>query len=134
MRLNPEQQKAVRSAPERPLLIVAGAGTGKTATLTQRVAFFIEQGIPPGAICAITFTNKAAKEMGHRIGSLTSHLKPKASYLHRPFIGTFPAFGAKILRRPAALLGRTPGFIIFDNHDSFSQIKKILKDLDKRKE
>jgi DNA helicase-2/ATP-dependent DNA helicase PcrA len=129
MQLNPEQQKAVKSAPERPLLIVAGAGTGKTATLTQRVSFFIEQGISPSAICAITFTNKAAKEMESRI-SASLRLKPKSA----PFIGTFHAFGARILRRHASFLGRTPGFIIFDNHDSFSQIKKILKDLDKRKE
>jgi DNA helicase-2/ATP-dependent DNA helicase PcrA len=132
-RLNPDQRKAATSAPEKPLLIVAGAGTGKTATLTQRVAHFIEEGIPSSAICAITFTNKAAKEMEERIAGI---LREKGS-LHKggkPFIGTFHAFGARILRKHAALLGRTPGFVIFDNHDSFSLIKKILKELDKKKE
>jgi DNA helicase-2/ATP-dependent DNA helicase PcrA len=132
-RLNQDQKKAVQSAPERPLLIVAGAGTGKTATLTQRVAFFIEEGIPGSAICAITFTNKAAREMEERITSL---LREKGDLRKggSPFIGTFHAFGARILRKHSNLLGRTPGFVIFDNHDSFSLIKKILKDLDKRKE
>ncbi len=141
--LNPDQERAVRAAPDKPLLIVAGAGTGKTATLTSRVAFLIKEGVPPASICAITFTNKAAREMEERIVSSFKFLAssedepPKTKNYPlktRPFIGTFHAFGARILRRHAALLGRTPGFVIFDDHDSFSLVKKILKDMDRRKE
>ncbi len=126
--LNPQQEEAA-TAGDGPLLIVAGAGTGKTKTLTQRLAHFIRRGIQPTRICAITFTNKAAREMvdrvrtiinGHDHGELTGHN-------HSPLIGTFHALGAKILREEARLLKRGPNFTIFDDHDSFSLIKKIIK-------
>ncbi len=146
--LNPHQERAVKSPPKQPLLIVAGAGTGKTRTLTERVLYFIEEGVPADQICAITFTNKAANEMKERIVKSISTkrqhereedspLKTRAHALGSrllPFIGTFHALGSRILRRHASLLGRTPSFVIFDDHDSFSLIKKILKDLDGRKE
>ena len=112
--LNPAQQSAAR-APVSPLLIVAGAGTGKTRTLTSRIAHLIDTGMPPEKICAITFTNKAAGEMKSRVGR------------DEPFIGTFHSLGARILRRECRILGRTPNFVIFDDHDSFDLVKKIVK-------
>lgn len=123
--------EAVQAPREKPLLIVAGAGTGKTRTLTSRVVSFIEEGVPPGEVCAITFTNKAAKEMEARIGNALGRSSGAGG---RPFIGTFHSLGARILRKYAGALGRTPNFVIFDDHDSFALIKKILKDLDRRKE
>lgn len=119
--LNPRQLEAVAHGPG-PLLIVAGAGSGKTRTLTQRLAHLIASGIPPARIVAITFTNKAADEMRSRIPSLTSHLAS-------PFIGTFHSFGARILRKEAKLLGRTSSFVIFDADDSLKVIKRVLNNL-----
>ena len=117
------QQKLAVEADQKPLLIVAGAGTGKTRTLTNRLSFLINRGIPPEKIIAITFTNKAAKEMEHRILSANPSLNPK------PFIGTFHSFGARVLREEAGLFGRSKDFFIFDSGDSFSLIKKILKEM-----
>ncbi len=142
MELN-TQQKAAVEAPRGPLLIVAGAGTGKTRTLTSRLMHFIEEGTKPQRICAITFTNKAAKEMAERISDLKN---PNSIRMTRknnsgrsdvfvdsgrgqPFIGTFHALGARILRKECRLLGRKPNFVIFDDHDSFDLIKKITKKL-----
>ncbi|MBM3256891.1 MAG: ATP-dependent DNA helicase PcrA [Candidatus Liptonbacteria bacterium] len=118
--LNPQQQRAVK-AENTPLLIVAGAGTGKTRTLTSRLMHLIEHGAPAHTICAVTFTNKAAKEMAERV-----HYNPKSG----GFIGTFHSLGANILRKEAKELGRTSHFTIFDDHDSLSVIKKVLKELD----
>jgi DNA helicase II / ATP-dependent DNA helicase PcrA len=105
-------QKEAAEADRAPLLIVAGAGTGKTKTLTSRIIHLIHTGIRPERICAITFTNKAAKEMARRTGSPES------------FIGTFHALGAKILRKECRHVGREPNFTIFDDHDSFELVKK----------
>ncbi len=112
--LNPAQ-KAAAKAPNGPLLIVAGAGTGKTRTLTSRILYLIQSGVAPERICAITFTNKAAKEMERRIAK------------SGPFIGTFHALGSRILRRESSLTGRGPNFTIFDDHDSFGLVKKAVK-------
>src|SRR5690349_6190265 len=112
--LNPAQEAAA-TAPVAPLLIVAGAGTGKTRTLTSRIVHLIEAGTLPDRICAITFTNKAAKEMANRVS------------IPGPFIGTFHALGARILRRECRAFGRTPNFTIFDDHDSFDLLKKVVK-------
>ncbi len=120
--LNIQQKRAVE-AEQTPLLIVAGAGTGKTKTLTSRLSFLINRGVPPEKIVAITFTNKAAKEMEHRI------LAKNPSLSLRPYIGTFHSFGARVLREEAGLFGRSKDFFIFDAGDSFSLIKKILKEL-----
>src|SRR6185295_15900741 len=117
--LNKAQEQAA-TAPRGPLLIVAGAGTGKTRTLTNRILHFIKEGIPPARICAITFTNKAAAEMAHRIAG-------NISPTNRPFIGTFHSLGAKILRRECGAFERKPNFTIFDDHDSFDVLKKLLK-------
>ena len=113
--LNEAQERAAR-APAGPLLIVAGAGTGKTSTLTSRILYLIREGIAPPRICAITFTNKAANEMADRL-----------AFGVKPYIGTFHSLGAKILRRECRLLGREPNFAIFDDHDSFDLIKKAAK-------
>jgi DNA helicase-2/ATP-dependent DNA helicase PcrA len=114
------EQKLAAEAPIAPLLIVAGAGTGKTRTLTSRIAYLIEQGIPPWKICAITFTNKAAKEMADRTQLIIGSSKG-------PFIGTFHSLGARILRAECRALERRPNFTIFDDHDSFNLIRKAAK-------
>lgn len=117
--LNNEQKNAAE-APISPLLIVAGAGTGKTKTLINRIFYLINNGIEPSKICAITFTNKAAKEMADRVYK-------KIGKEDIPFIGTFHSLGAKILREECKELDRKPNFTIFDDHDSFNLIKKATK-------
>ncbi len=119
--LSPVQREAVEHG-EGPLLIGAGAGSGKTRTLTQRVIHLIRQGIPPERIIAITFTNKAADEIKRRIYAEL----PKDKVGQLPFLGTFHSFGARILREEARMLGRTARFTIFDNNDSLRIIKKVL--------
>lgn len=126
--LNKEQEVAVLSKEQEPLLIVAGAGTGKTRALTSRVLFFLSSGVSPYKICAITFTNKAAREMRERVLGKAS----KGSFSDEPFIGTFHSLGAKILREEAGAFRRTPGFTIFDEQDSFSLMKKTLKEADEK--
>ena len=121
--LNDAQKSAVY-APAGPLLIVAGAGTGKTRTLTSRILAFIEQGVPPERICAITFTNKAANEMAKRVAL---GMAGSSNTKHKPYIGTFHSLGARILRKECVAIGRKPNFTIFDDHDSFDVLKKILK-------
>ncbi|HVN26557.1 MAG TPA: UvrD-helicase domain-containing protein [Candidatus Paceibacterota bacterium] len=112
--MNPAQSAAAK-AKNGPLLIVAGAGTGKTKTLTSRIVHLIESGMSPERICAITFTNKAAKEMANRVS------------IPGPLISTFHSLGARILRKECRLLGRSPNFAIFDDHDSFDLLKKAVK-------
>lgn len=120
--LNKAQEDAAH-APAGPLLIVAGAGTGKTRTLTSRILYLIEKGMPPSKICAITFTNKAANEMASRL-----------SLRVKPYIGTFHSFGAKILRWECRTFGRGSNFTIFDDHDSFSLIKKATRGVTAKKQ
>lgn len=121
--LNKKQKEAVEYEGG-PLLIVAGAGSGKTRTLTSRLAYFLVQGVKPENIIAITFTNKAAGEMRLRI----SNFQLSIPNFQNLFIGTFHSFGARILRKEARLLKRTSFFTIFDDDDSKSLIKKIIKD------
>jgi DNA helicase II / ATP-dependent DNA helicase PcrA len=120
--LNPAQ-KAAAEAESGPLLIVAGAGTGKTKTLTSRILHLISTGTRPERICAITFTNKAAKEMLNRVKAL----RPEGLAGSEPLISTFHSLGARILRKECRFLGRTPNFAIFDDHDSFDLVKKAVK-------
>jgi DNA helicase II / ATP-dependent DNA helicase PcrA len=141
--LNPQQEEAVKAPADKPLLIVAGAGTGKTRTLIARLLYLIELGVRPESLCAITFTNKAAKEMMERFersdvgskapegGYTGSDIRRPTSSVRRrkPFIGTFHSLGARLLREHARPAGRTANFAIFDADDSFSLIKKILKRL-----
>lgn len=130
--LNDKQREAVEAGDE-PLLIVAGAGSGKTKTLTTRLAYLIaERNVKPESILAITFTNKAAHEMKDRaLALLHKHNIPITS---EPFLGTFHSFGAWILRREAKQFNRTSDFSIFDDDDSQRVIKKILKEFDLEKE
>ncbi len=117
-------QKSAAEAKIGPLLIVAGAGTGKTRTLVARITHFLKAGIGEEKICAITFTNKAAKEMLQRVQKNSQIELPISNF---PFIGTFHSLGAKILRREATTAGRKQNFIILDGDDSFGLIKKLVK-------
>jgi DNA helicase-2/ATP-dependent DNA helicase PcrA len=107
-----EQQRAAVTAPPGPALVIAGAGSGKTRTLTYRAAFLLEQGIPPERILLLTFTNKAAKEMMLRVCGLLG------GELSALWGGTFHAIGNRVLRRHAGLLGFQPGFSILDRDDA----------------
>jgi DNA helicase-2/ATP-dependent DNA helicase PcrA len=119
--LNPAQREAVE-ATEGPLLVLAGAGSGKTRVLTARIAYLIGVcGIPAEQILAVTFTNKAAGEMRERVEKL---LGPAASEIS---IGTFHSIGVRILRREIGHLGRSRGFVIYDDADSLGVIKDVLK-------
>mgnify|MGYP001574358406 FL=1 len=122
--LNEKQLKAVNHI-DGPLLIVAGAGSGKTRTLTNRLANLLANGIAPENIIAITFTNKAANEMKERAEKILGDSDKKT--FEKLFIGTFHSLGARILRKEGHLMGRTPTFTIFDNDDSKSLISKIIK-------
>ncbi|OGE26845.1 hypothetical protein A3C26_03000 [Candidatus Daviesbacteria bacterium RIFCSPHIGHO2_02_FULL_39_12] len=125
--LNPIQQQAVR-ATEGPVLILAGAGSGKTRVLTYRVAYLIsEKKIPPENILLLTFTNKAAGEMMERVRKL---LAPKPEVLgHEPVMGTFHSFCAKLLRHEGKVLGLPPGFAIYDGGDALDAVKEAMGNL-----
>jgi len=120
--LNPEQLAAVTSL-EGPLLILAGAGSGKTRVLTRRVAHLVHEGVPPIAIMAVTFTNKAAGEMRARVEELVG---PAA---RRILVSTFHSACTRFLRREAPLLGYDRAFAIYDDDDQLRLLKGILKDL-----
>lgn len=120
--LNPDQREAVEHV-QGPLLVLAGAGSGKTRVLTSRIAHLIEEhGVDPAVIMAVTFTNKAAQEMRGRVYRLLGS-EPGGMW-----IGTFHAIGARILRRHAARLGFGPGFTILDADDSLREIKRVMAD------
>ncbi|TLY45551.1 MAG: ATP-dependent DNA helicase PcrA, partial [Gemmatimonadetes bacterium] len=119
--LNPQQEAAVRH-PGGPLLVLAGAGSGKTRVLTARIAHLIrERAVAPWRIFAVTFTNKAAGEMRARVAALLG-AAPGGLW-----IGTFHALSARLLRREAPLLGFGPNFTIYDQDDSESFIKRLLE-------
>lgn len=120
--LNPQQRIAVENT-EGPLLVLAGAGSGKTRVLTYRVAHLMEKGVPAWKILAITFTNKAAKEMAERVQALTGEAGSEA------WISTFHACCARILRRDIEKLGYKRQFAIYDEDDRMSVIKSVLKEL-----
>ena len=121
--LNDRQKEAVLYG-DGPLLILAGAGSGKTSVLTARVAYLIkERGVDPRSIVAITFTNKAAKEMKDRI------IKEVGSVGYSIQISTFHSFGLRIIKENHNLLGYDRNFTILDSDDSLTVIKKILKDM-----
>lgn len=132
-----EKQREAAQIINGPVLVIAGPGSGKTKVLTHRVANLIAQKIPPENILAVTFTNKAAGEMKERINNLfrelvqskgTESLKksPKSS----PTIGTFHSICARILRKEASRLGYKPDFVIYDERDSLSLIKKTMDELE----
>ncbi len=120
-KLNPPQLQAV-THPNGPLMIIAGAGSGKTRVLTYRIAWLIEQGVDPFNILSLTFTNKAAEEMRHRIEEL---IGPNARNL---WMGTFHSVFAKILRFEGKVLGYTSNFSIYDTDDSKSLLRSIIKE------
>ncbi len=121
--LNDKQKEAVLYN-EGPLLIIAGAGAGKTKTLTTKIAYLIEEGFAmPYNILAITFTNKAAKEMKDRLFSLIGDLAKQVQ------VSTFHSFGLKLLRENYKKLGYEKNFVIMDSDDSLTVVKKIIKDL-----
>jgi DNA helicase-2/ATP-dependent DNA helicase PcrA len=117
--LNPEQRAAVVHTGS-PLLILAGAGSGKTRVITTKIAYLVDRcGINPRSILAVTFTNKAAQEMKQRVLAIVPHADDV-------MVRTFHSFGAWFLRRNAALAGLEPSFTIFDEDDSLSLLKSIL--------
>ena len=125
--LNNKQIEAVQHG-QGPLLIAAGAGSGKTKTLVSRLLHLLKLGVKPEKIIAITFTNKAAKEMRDRV-SVSGEKN-----IQDLFVGTFHSFGVKILKNESAHFGRTKNFTIFDDDDSLSLVKKILKEKDLSKD
>lgn len=118
-KLNPAQKEAVLHN-EGPCLVIAGAGSGKTKVLTTRIAHLIENGVSPYEILAITFTNKAAKEMRDRLNVLVPN--------NNAFVGTFHSFGLRIIRENYLKMGLDRNFTIIDSDDVLSIIKKILKE------
>ncbi|TET54248.1 MAG: ATP-dependent DNA helicase PcrA, partial [Actinobacteria bacterium] len=120
--LNESQLKAV-TCKDGPLLIVAGAGSGKTKVLTYRIAYLVSKGIHPGRIMAVTFTNKAAEEMKNRLSKV---IGKKAKDL---WIGTFHSICARILRKEIRQLGLKSSFVIYDDYDKRKLIETCLKDL-----
>lgn len=131
--LNPAQIEAVETLTG-PILILAGAGSGKTKTLTHRIANLIIHGVLPQNILAVTFTNKAAKEMRTRLWNLIepeqSQLNPDPPYNFMPYMGTFHGICVKILRQEYEAAGLDRDFIIYDTEDQQSLIKRIIKNLD----
>src|SRR5690606_28190244 len=120
--LNAEQYKAVTQT-QGPLLILAGAGSGKTRALTYRAAYLIQElKIDPAHILLLTFTNKAAGEMQERLIDLVN--------MRLPFAGTFHSFCAKFLRKEGIHLGISPNYLIYDDADQMDLIKLISKQMD----
>jgi DNA helicase-2/ATP-dependent DNA helicase PcrA len=120
LELNPEQQEAV-DWPGGPMLVFAGAGSGKTRVITARIARIVRSGVHPGRILAVTFTNKAAREMRERIEKMVGE---SASGL---YMGTFHSVCAKILRIDGHLIGLDRNFVIYDDADQISLVREILK-------
>lgn len=121
--LNAEQYAAV-TAPDGPSLVLAGAGSGKTRTLTYRVAYLLSQGIRPYEILLLTFTNKAAREMLERVEDLTG--VPR----HEFWGGTFHSIGQRLLRRHGELVGLSPSFTILDQGDAEALLSDAIRDVD----
>ena len=121
-RLNDRQKEAVLHI-DGPMLVLAGAGSGKTSVLTNRIAYLIEQGVFPGNILAITFTNKAAKEMKDRVVNLIG------TDAYNIQISTFHSLGLKILKENYEVLGYNKNFVILDSDDTLTVVKKIMKDM-----
>ncbi|MFW6381141.1 MAG: ATP-dependent helicase, partial [Bacillota bacterium] len=122
--LNPQQKKAVKHH-QGPMLVLAGAGSGKTRVLTHRIAYLIEEyGVAPDQIMAVTFTNKAASEMKTRVAGLLNGLEANLA------VSTFHSFCVRILRREIKKLDYDHNFVIFDTADQKKVIKEVLKELD----
>src|SRR3990167_3171125 len=125
--LNPEQKRAVE-ATEGPLLILAGAGSGKTKTLTHRIAYILSEGLAaPAEILAVTFTNKAAGEMRARVAALTGQSPENRAFM--PYLGTFHAICVRILRSSGEIAGISKNFVIWDEADRLAAVKQVSKQL-----
>ena len=120
--LNPEQLRAVESL-EGPLLILAGAGSGKTRVITCRIARLLARGAAQSSILAVTFTNKAAREMSHRVRELAGRKLPRLT------VSTFHAFGVRVLREDGAALGYRANFSIYDESDRGTLLKEAAREL-----
>src|ERR1700738_3919993 len=133
--LNREQRRAVEhgvteknAAPGRPLLIIAGAGTGKTNTLAHRVAHLIVNGVDPARILLLTFTRRAAAEMASRVQKITGKVL-NGKRVHLPWSGTFHSVGAQLLRQYADRIGLKPSFTILDRSDAADLLNFVRNDL-----
>jgi len=129
--LNDRQKEAVQKT-EGPVLILAGAGAGKTKTITYRILHLIRQGVKPSSVLAITFTNKAAKEMRERVFKLIEEdkgLNVPISFNERPFVSTFHSLGVHIIKENAQKIGLTRHFTIFDRGDSRRAVKDALVEI-----
>ena len=125
-KLNPQQRAAVE-ATEGPVLILAGAGSGKTRVITHRIAYLIDQGVAPDSILAVTFTNKASGEMAERVDKLLEHRS-----LTKPLLATFHSFCVRLLRRDIEAVqvngkGLTRSFAIYDEADQQSLVKQAMR-------
>ncbi len=137
--LNEKQREAVL-ATEGPVTVLAGAGSGKTKTLITRIAYLIQKGVDPSNILAVTFTNKAAAEMKHRVegilrsGNSAFHIRWSQPWMgfssYMPEVSTFHSFCVKLLRNEAHHLGYTRPFMIYDDDDQLSLLKKVLEEFD----
>ena len=123
--LNERQKEAVETL-EGPVLILAGAGSGKTKTLTHRIANLIAHGTRPSEILAVTFTNKAANEMRERLARLLNQV-PARSFM--PYMGTFHGIAVRILRQEAEIIGLDRNFVIYDTDDQISLIRRVMREL-----
>ena len=121
--LNPSQRAAVEFC-DGPSLVIAGAGSGKTRVLTYKIAYLLKQGLPPHYILALTFTNKAAREMKERIAEVAGQRAARGLWM-----GTFHSIFSRILRNEAEKLGFTSNFTIFDSSDSKNLVKTIIKEM-----
>ena len=120
--LNPEQRKAVEHT-KGPVMVIAGAGSGKTRVLTYRIAHMVRTGVDSFSILSLTFTNKAAKEMKERISKIVGPSESRNIWM-----GTFHSVFARILRSEAHLIGYPSNFTIYDTDDSKSLLKRIIKE------
>jgi DNA helicase II / ATP-dependent DNA helicase PcrA len=126
--LNPQQLEAVTTT-QGPVLILAGAGTGKTRVITMRIAYLLHEGVSPDAVLAVTFTNKAANEMRERVGTMVERAKAK-----RLTICTFHALCVRILRQDIERLGYKTNFAIYDEGDQLGLIRKIISRISAKNE
>ncbi|HEY8476410.1 MAG TPA: UvrD-helicase domain-containing protein, partial [Chloroflexota bacterium] len=121
--LNAQQRDAV-TAPPGPMLILAGPGSGKTRVIVHRVAYLLREGVSPSRIMAVTFTNKAARELHERLQGLVGRRVDGLT------VGTFHSICARILRREGPHLGLDPGFLIYDESDQVDVVREVLRDLE----
>jgi ATP-dependent DNA helicase Rep len=129
--LNPAQRDAVRYL-DGPCLVIAGAGSGKTRVITQKILHLIDSGVKPSSIAAITFTNKASQEMQERLSTLLKEGGAKVSDDNKPFVSTFHSLGVQMLRSEGELLGLKKNYSIMDSDDTASILAQLLATTDRK--